>query len=130
MKVQQLENIPSVIVVMLSDNLTGSEYELTVGKTVAFTPGPMDVDRFTLTFAYKDVLASQPLKLVKENGRLKIIYPFNGLTPVSIYTLDGKISYQDEVLFENEQAIIPYQIHSNRPYIMQVADQNLKFLIK
>ncbi|WP_421870973.1 hypothetical protein [Marinoscillum sp.] len=133
MKVQQLENIPSGIVVMLTDNLTGSAYELTDGMTIPVSSHTTDQDkRFTLTFAYKDVLAAQlpsRLKLAGENGELKVLYPIDGLHAVTIYTLDGKVIYQSQENFQENQAIIYPRIRAHQTYILKVADESLKFVM-
>ena len=133
-KTATLSNLTDDLEVLLIDQLEGKTIKLSESETYQFkTDAGTFNQRFTLSFRYKDVLKASTFTLLNvkpTTDGLLITYPATDEQSIAIFTLDGKLRYSDQIIFENDQAEIPFKANSNEIYILRLDNQSIKFMIK
>lgn len=135
LEVVNKDNIPVHLQVILRDNLTGQTYDLKHIESLDFSTSSVQNDqRFELQFVPSRILShddlSQGFKLVGNSSELTIQSNFNGEEAIAIHTLDGKVVFQKDVSFQDNQVTIQPALNQNTTYILRVGEQSFKFVIQ
>lgn len=135
MSVIDLENIPENMRLTLTDHATGISYDLRNTESFTFSSEEVENDkRFELQFSLNEVLSvedpSEELSIFGNASELTITSGFEGSQEVAIYSLDGKIAFNERVNFTNHKAVIKPSLTQNKVYILRVGDQSFKFVIQ
>ncbi len=134
-KVAETMNLPSSMEVTLIDTWTGEAINLLENSTYNFTANQaLNDGRFELVFLEKETILesaiARQLVVYGDESALNIKYPTDQQEQVKIYSLDGKLVFEEAVSFYHDQAQIHPQLQTRKVYILQMAGQNIKFILK
>ncbi|MFK7954222.1 MAG: lamin tail domain-containing protein [Ekhidna sp.] len=135
MSVVNMYNFPENVSIILVDHLLGVSYDLRETSSVEFTSEVVENDqRFELQFSTNDILAveelTSELKAFGSTSEMTILSNVKGEQNISIYSLDGKMTFNENVFFKNKRAVISPNLTRNRVYILRAGNQSFKFAIK
>lgn len=135
-QVSSFQNFQNHIEVHILDAITGISHNLKETDSFDFqTSASVDNRRFTLVFSRSMVLTNKPLQnpSIRVSGvpsALNVIFDQNGSQDLTIYTIDGKMIFQNNIEFKNHQATISADIKRNQLYLMRVGSESVKFILK
>lgn len=123
---------------VLIDNATKTGYTLTSDLSLELVlEKNSSADRLTLInepVGASTVLGtsdpSSDLKIYGNQREQTILFTSDGTQSVTIYTLSGKVIYDESVLFVNGSAEIKAPLRNEQLYILRVGNDALKFLVK
>lgn len=135
MSVVDFENIPDNMNVTLVDHSTGFSYDLRSVESFEFTSEIATNDqRFELRFSVNDVLsvgeAPNELTIFGSTSELRIHSTLEGNHNVVIYSLDGKVAFNENVNFTNKTVVINPNLTRNKVYVLRLGEQSFKFVIQ
>jgi endonuclease I len=132
---QEVENLDPSVDVFLVDRNSGKRYDLRVEKSINFYSESIEASkRFFLVFEKGRVLGvneSNPNKLSinTTSGDILIRGNYMDSQHIIIYSLDGKIVFDQFASFRNGQAQIQPLLVSRQLYVLRVGDQSVKFVM-
>ena len=134
--VSELINLPANHRAHLHDHVTEATYELNVETMIEFTSEVVTNNaRFTLSFQ-PEIVANVEAQLTENLvllgaslDELTIQYPASSAA-VSIYELDGRMVFTEEVALASNQAVLEVALQESTVYILRIADETVKFSIK
>lgn len=133
--VDAMENLPSGQEVFLFDKATGNTYPLSVGLKVDLEMKTLNNDSrlFLLLHPAETTVetdhAFDQLKIVGAEQNSLIIGSDKAEDYISLYDLQGKIIYEDHIVYQDNRATIPVRLDKNKVYILQSGSNSIKFSI-
>ena len=133
--VEEILNFDENEIVILTDQLTGVEYDLTTAKelTLNLKEGLVE-DRFTVSFRNNQITAINEsklagLKVYGDTESITLHYP--GINEqVTIFDLNGRKLFDSTVGFWGGTAVIAPALSAGKVYVIRVNDEVLKFRLK
>lgn len=134
-KVQNLENFPAEISIGLFDKESERVFDLK--KVTSFSFGSaagLHEDRFEILFTKGSILGldDQVISLSAQGSlnELTIVYPSNKKEEIKIYTMDGKLVFNQKIRFQKNKATTDVSLKEDQVYILRVKDRSFKFVIR
>lgn len=135
LSVEQFEGFGNETRVILYDRLNGESYVLDENAKVKVNASSVSSlnDRFQIIFSKASVLSAQNLE-----SKMNVYGTADGLIircaldadqNVAIYTMDGKVVFEEKATFINSKATIQATLDKNQIYILRVKDQAVKFIL-
>ena len=120
--------------VTLKDKLTGKSYDLGANDEEEITLNASATnDRFELALTSLSVLASAKmvngLKVYGHAGELQLQYTGGGTQAVKIYTMEGKVAFNETIRFSDEKAVLKVGLKSHQIYVLKVNGSTIKFIL-
>ncbi|MEL6558587.1 MAG: Ig-like domain-containing protein [Bacteroidota bacterium] len=120
---------------ILSDQLTNKQYYLQPGDVIEFysNSGTFN-DRFLLenssviNSVNEEAFGSIAVYGTKE--AIQVLADFQGLQPVKIYDVSGRLILEQKVTFSNQKASLAVTLLANQVYILSVGNERTKFTLK
>ncbi len=134
-KVQNLENFPSDLSIGLLDKQTKRTFDLRTVSSFSFgsAPGVYD-DRFEILFTKGSILGLRndvtTFTIEGSSNRLTLGYESNEVEVLKIYTLGGKMVFNQPVKFDNNNAQIEVDLKEDQTYVLRLNNESIKFTIK
>ncbi|MFY0605093.1 MAG: Ig-like domain-containing protein [Cyclobacteriaceae bacterium] len=130
----KLNTLSTSHIIKLKDNLTGISHDLTENAKVNLTLNELFSDgRFELVLIQQAILAAEDLKgelkVFGNSARLEILYKSDQSQAVQIYTLDGRVVYNEQVEFQSNKAWIEAELKPNQIYVLRIEDVSVKFIL-
>lgn len=135
LKVVSMENIPSYLDVRIIDHDIKKVYPLDEYTEVPFRSEVVQGDdRFELVFSSSILSAPEEevssITVFGTRSEINIQAAAEGASQVSIFTLDGRVFFKEEIDFVNNSARISTSLDQNQVYILRVNDESVKFSIQ
>ena len=118
------------------DHKTGGVYPLDEHTSISFSTEAAESDRrFELVFGRSPVLSVldetlTSLRVYGNTSQIVIESKLEGSQQVVIYTLDGRVAFDEQVNFVNNRAEIRPLLNQRQIYIMSLNDESAKFILK
>ena len=126
-----LKDIPDGMMVYLRDERNDKMYDLSVEGSLSLHLE--EIASFALLMTETPLSVpdlNEGLGIYGSTHKLRLVYHSErGAEEVAIYTLDGKQTFQENVIFLGSEAEIYPSLAPGRMYIIQVDDQKAKFIL-
>lgn len=135
LKVAEFEGFHDGFVVTLLDLMTGQSYQLDEAFEMTFATGAVsNAKRFKIVFSNADILSVDDLKskisVFGHGSSLTLQYASDNNEQVNIFTLDGRLVFNGEVNFSQNQAVIAPNLAEHQIYLLTIRDESIKFILQ
>lgn len=123
------------LIIFLEDKLTGERFNLSNQTSVSlFLENGNIEDRFLVTISSSilsiEELNDAFLSIFNSNGQSSIKYASSSEEEIYLYTLSGKLVWNEKVQFVNNEAVLDVRLEKDQIYLMKVNEHSLKFVLK